>query len=224
MKDIKGFSFLLGNHTSREDNIVILYCVLNKLPYKFCRKPEESPLGYIPVGSVKWCDNFLEPSKRIPDYYPVFLKNFFHRNVWYSEKFPLNKKVFVKPADKHKRFTAFVTSGTGTFKGRKKGPVWCSDIVTFVNEWRYYIAAGKILSADWYSGNDEEKPAPDLNFEFPQDYFGAVDFGELTSGEVALVEANSPYACGWYGDKSKDTLYLQWLIDGWRSLVPCSNF
>ena len=44
----------------------------------------------------------------------------------------------------------------------------------------------------------------------------ALDFGTLTTGKLALVEANFPYACGWYG---KDNIkYIQWLTLSWESL------
>jgi len=45
---------------------------------------------------------------------------------------------------------------------------------------------------------------------------GALDFGILTTGELALVEANSPYACGWYGKNHK--LYFEWIVAGWEYL------
>jgi hypothetical protein len=34
---------------------------------------------------------------------------------------------------------------------------------------------------------------------------------------MALVEANSPYACGWYG--KQDDLYVEWLVKGWDFLM-----
>ena len=37
----------------------------------------------------------------------------------------------------------------------------------------------------------------------------------LSSGEFALVEANEPFSCGWYGDPQNIELYIQWLISGW---------
>jgi len=43
-----------------------------------------------------------------------------------------------------------------------------------------------------------------------------VDFGSLLSGELALVEANHPFACGWYGPREQDHLYFGWLASGWK--------
>lgn len=63
--------------------------------------------------------------------------------------------------------------------------------------------------------------APELHIEIPADYCGALDFGMLPTGELALIEANSPYACGWYGKKHE--LYVDWLIKGWKYLTWQQN-
>ena len=205
---------------NREENAIIIYCILNKIPYKLCNRPEDRPLDYIPCGNVDWCEKFLPYEKKIPDYYPEFLKDHLFRNVWKTDTWPLGKKVFIKPADKHKRFTGFCT--TGGYRKKKKGPYWCSDIVKFSNEWRYYVADGKILTGEWYDGDEELTPdAPELNLSIPEGYCGALDFGMLTTGQLALIEANSPYACGWYG--KKDSLYVDWVIKGWKYLIGEKN-
>ena len=216
-KDVfmKGFTIQASKTTGKEETAVITHCILNRIPYKFCHRWEDSPEGYIPCGTVEWCENFLSKEKTVPDYYPEFLKRYLFREVWIANKWPLNKKVFIKPADKHKRFNGVITSGG--YRKKKKGPYWCSDIVSFTNEWRYYVADGKVLIAEWYSGDEVNEPdPPELKVDMPADYCGALDFGTLTTGELALVEANSPYACGWYGKKNE--LYVEWLIKGWNFL------
>jgi hypothetical protein len=210
-----GFTLQSG-HICREESALMNYCVLNRVPYKICRKPEESPDGYIPCGTVEWCEKFLPKEKATPDYYPEFLKDHLFRNVWKTNTWPWGQKVFIKPADFHKRFNGKIT--TGTFKGKKRGPYWCSGIVSFTNEWRYYVADGKILVGEWYSGDEINEPdAPVLNITIPEGYCGALDFGTLTTGELALVEAQPPYACGWYG--KKHALFAEWLIKGWAYLT-----
>lgn len=145
-----------------------------------------------------------------PDYYPKWLTSYLYRKVWKDDKWVLGKRFFVKPADKYKRFTGFVTYGT--YAKKKKPPFWYSDIVSFTNEWRYYISNGKVLCGEWYWG-EKEQEAPKLLFDIPVTYSGALDFGILTTGEFALVESQHPFACGWYGKSI--ALYAQWLIDGW---------
>jgi len=205
---------------SQEETAVISYCIINKIPYKICNRKQDRPENFIPVGSVEWCENFLEPEKTIPDYYPEFLQDSLYRKVWQSDSWPLGQKVFIKPADKHKRFTGFITSGT--YSKKKKKPYWCSETVKFTDEWRYYVADGKVLTAEWYSGDEENTPdAPELTIPIPDSYCGALDFGLLNTGELALVEANAPYACGWYGKEHK--LYVEWVVKGWNYLTG-SNY
>jgi hypothetical protein len=77
-----------------------------------------------------------------------------------------------------------------------------------------------VKAAEWYDGDEINMPvAPELNIKIPEGYCGALDFGTLQSGELALIEANSPYACGWYGRVgSGSSVYVEWLISGWNYL------
>ena len=214
--DVKGFAFRHCGQSSKEDLAILNYCILNRIPYKFCRKPEERPEGYIPAGSVEWCENFLTPEQTRPNYYPDCLKDYLFRNIWTTDTWPMEKGIFVKPADRHKRFTGLLT--VGGYKKKKKGPYICSEKVAFINEWRYYVAEGKVLTGEWYMGDEVNTPdAPELNIQFPEGYCAAVDFGMLTTGEMALVEAHLPYACGWYGKNYE--LYVEWIVKGWEYII-----
>jgi len=201
----------------KEETAVMNCCILNRAhTYKLCRSPQECTPDCIPVGTVEWCDSFLPKEKTVPDYYPEFLKDSFHRKIWRTDKWPLGEKVFIKPADVHKRFDGRITSGG--YRGKKKGPYWCSELVRFTNEWRYYVADGRVLIAEWYLGDEVNEPdPPELNIKLPEGYCGALDFGTLSTGELALVEANGPYACGWYGKKHE--IFVEWLIKGWEYLI-----
>jgi hypothetical protein len=207
-----GFAIQKRFRNSKEENAVITYCISRKIPYKFCKKTNERPDNFIPVGTVEWCESFLQ--KTVPDYYPKFLENFLYRKVWKTNVWS-SERVFIKPADNYKRFTGFVT--TKRHKSRQ-GPFWCSEVVEFVNEWRYYVSNGKVLAAEWYDGDDINTPdAPKLNIDL-KNFYGALDFGILKTGELALVEAQHPYACGWYGDIRNFT-YVEWLIEGWNWMI-----
>lgn len=210
LKGYIGFALMRGDR-SIEASKLELYCSLNNIPVIRVDKDISCSDEYIPCGSVDWCLTCLG-KEIIPDYYPDWLSGFLYRKVWKADRWPLGKKVFIKPADKYKRFTGFAT--TGTYKKKKKPPFWCSDIVYFVNEWRYYVADGKILCGEWYSGNESLTPeAPELNIDIPKDYCGAIDFGVVGINKIALVEAHHPIACGWYGKDIE--LYARWLVSGW---------
>lgn len=140
-------SFALQRHkVGCEEKVVINHCILNGglYEYKFFDNGVRSlPVGYIAVGTVEWCEMFLFRGVTKPNYYPDFLSSYLSREVWETKKWPLGEKVFIKPSDMHKRFSGFVTSGS--YRGRKKSPYWCSEVVCFVNEWRYYVSGGRVL-------------------------------------------------------------------------------
>lgn len=120
------------------------------------------------------------------------------------------KDVFVKSAEEFKKWPPKIIK-----KGEPLPTEYLviSDVVQFVQEWRYYVANGEVLATGWYDGSNEYEPAPELNIKWPKDFCGAVDFGRLSTGEIALVESQAPYACGWYGDNHD--AYIEWLIKGW---------
>lgn len=59
----------------------------------------------------------------------------------------------------------------------------------------------------------------DLDVAFPSHFCGAVDFGRLKNGKLALVENNLPYACGWYGPYLEGKIYGKWLEEGFKFLT-----
>ncbi len=187
-------------------------CLVADIPFKRIQENEQAPEGYVPVGSVEWVQSILKFNP-IPDYSPYFLTNYLHRSILYCSNVNTDKPIFVKPADTYKRFEGFVYTGEQALPA---GPYILSDVVNFVNEWRYYVSNGTVLASEWYKGR-EECPAPEIHTHWPSDYCGAVDFGELDSGIIALVESHHPFACGWYGDNHE--AYIQWLIDGWIDLT-----
>ena len=209
---------LMYNDNSPEAKKIQAYDFLNDdFELIFLNPKDKLPEGYFPSGSVEWCLKLLGHHVK-PDYYPLWIRPYLNREIWETNRWPLTKKVFIKPSDKYKRFDGRCTTGFN-YKGKKKGPYWCSEIVSFIDEWRYYIADGKVLCGHWYAGegiNQETPPkAPDISsISIPGDWCGCLDFGRLSTGQFALVEAQHPFACGWYGDEVEP--YMQWLIAGWR--------
>lgn len=172
--------------------------------------------GEIPVGSVEFVESII--GVKIPNYYPSFLNDNFYRNIRLIESIEElddEESVFIKPADRHKRYDALIVSGIDKYAPIyyewQVGPHWASSIVHFKEEWRYYVSNGKVLAAYWYLGEEKEIEAPLLGDIFPPDFCGAVDFGRLNNGKLALVENNLPYACGWYGPCEEGKIYGDWL-------------
>jgi len=185
--------------------------------YKIINNANEFPSGYIPVGTVEFVEKCFRAFT--PEYYPEFLHEHLHRKIWKTDEWPQQKGLFVKPAHRYKAWDGKLT--TGGYRGKKKGPYWVSEQVKFMSEFRYYVANGEVLFGEWYDG-EIEKDAPSIDFvEFPSDYCGAVDFGELDNGKLALVEANHPYAVGWYGgcNNAVCRIYLDFLIKGYEYML-----
>lgn len=174
--------------------------------------------GEIPVGTVEFVESFI--GWRRPNYYPSFLKDYFHREIRLVKSIDeiIGQRFFIKPADTHKRYDARIISELEeldpTIYKWQIGPHWVSEIVQFKEEWRYYVANGKVLAAKWYQGEEKELDAPELGDIFPLDFCGAVDFGRTHDGKITLIENNLPYACGWYGLYEEGRIYGEWLEKG----------
>jgi hypothetical protein len=207
------FALKINDRNSKESQALAYYNMMDGVGLQYFRKAIEVPTDAIPAGSVEW---FLEVTrwKVIPDYYPEFLKPYLGRKIWRTDQWPMHGGVFVKPADKYKRFTGKIT--TGGYHGKKKGPYWCSEVVSFTNEWRFYVANGKVLYIGWYFGADDDAMPPDLKIDWPDNYCGAVDFGTTPEGKLLLIEANEPFSCGWYGHISEGRIYGKWLEIGYE--------
>lgn len=208
------FAIQTSDRNNHEAQAILWYCTMEKLERIVVNNPTDVPKGYVPVGKVNWVEKVIGRVET-PDYYPAFLYEWVKRRIWSPLEWP-KYSCFIKPADQHKRFTGFVTKGG--WKGKKKGPWLASEIVTFENEWRYYVANGQVIHAKWGFGK-EECEAPTLDIDWPKDYCGAVDFGSYPDGTIALVEANSPFSCGWYDTVTKGGIYAKWLATGWDHIT-----
>jgi hypothetical protein len=180
--------------------------------YVISREPSVEP-DRIPMGSVEYC----APSfgKHKGDSYPEFLQKFISRDIRrVNGPHTLQSEAFVKQADVWKSDFESGVYSAGTELGDADWLI--SDVVEFINEWRYYVADGKIYAAEWYRGVNSDEDAPVIDIEWPEGFSGAVDFGIiLPDARVELVECHAPFACGWYGDDHE--VFLKWQIDAWNN-------
>jgi hypothetical protein len=175
-----------------------------------------------------------------PLYFPPSLKPYLHRNIRTDTIGGLRAKmeydakpVFAKPAGRAKLFTGRVFSGvTDLFHldtVSRNEPVWCSDVVAWLSEYRVYVVGQEIVSVDFYAGDSGVKPDQSVIDEAVANYrrsgeapaaYG-IDFGVLSTGETALIEANDGYALGAYEISAE--AYSELLFARWRQLISLNK-
>lgn len=180
--------------------------------------------GCIPIGSVEFCEPVFGQQPGLKQFYPEFLHHLMGRSWGVVSQPRAYRTAFYKDATKWKSdFVARV------YHQGEEFPVKCplmyeSEVVEFINEWRLYVANGVLMDLGWYRGTDEDKSLsfvqsgcgyPIASLEWPANFSGAVDVGELPDGRIALVEAHPPFACGWYGESYM--AYAVWMEHAWKS-------
>jgi hypothetical protein len=160
--------------------------------------------------------------------YPEEIQECLGRRVWKTtmgEVRGTTQPVFLKPFQ-HKAFTGFIYRGPTREAVRTsllsdEDPVWCSEVVNFVSEYRVYVKDGEILGAYLYKGDWSHaldrwtvEGAVRAYKSSPRAY--SLDFG-ITQGYTRLVEANDSFALGNYGLPSP--LYAQMIEARWEELT-----
>ena len=199
-------------------------------------KPEP---GDVVAGSIKFVRSALQSlGKQLPqpDPYPDSLHPWYHRRVWkvasLAAALNTTHSVFVKPAKRWKLFTGFVVDSYNPAELHgvsRREPVWCSEVVRFVSEWRCYVVRGEpryLVQCD--HGGDPAR-IPDLSTchdavraysDAPSAY--AIDFGVLPTGETALIEANDGFSVGAYGNVPAN-VYWDMIATRWHELAGPSR-
>ena len=207
-------------------------------PKKISRRTLPLTENTLVVGTVDCVHGALKQLKApIPssDSYPEPIQKYMHRRCWKSTlgkerdrySFGTPQPVFIKPSGREKCFTGLVVESEWDFHRiggvSSQEPVYCSEVVEWVSEYRVYVVEGEIRSVDHYAGDGDQK----LDLSVVEDAlttlaegeralagFG-IDFGLLSTGETALVEMNDGFALGAYAISARD--YTDLLIARWES-------
>lgn len=198
-------------------------------------RPEE---GDVVAGSVAFVRGALQAlglRLPLPTPYPGELAPWLFRRVWSVPKlsealaaYELSQHpVFIKPAKRWKLFTGFVLDTPvppQLYAVSKSEPVWCSEAVNFVSEWRAYVVRGEVrfIGRCPNSGNVEGRPDEESIRAAARAYVSApsayaIDFGILKTGETALVEANDGFSVGAYDDVPAE-VYWDMVATRWQEL------
>lgn len=162
--------------------------------------------------------------------YPEVLTEFLGRKIWISTLEEVRasiNKVFVKPRE-HKAFTGFVWLNDKESRGRivtqhDDCPVFISEPVNFVAEYRTFILYRKIIDCRRYKGDWSVAPNRDV-VESAVKTMGrralhayCLDFGITDDGRTLLVEMNEGYAFGHYG--LHPVSYARMLSARWKEMT-----
>jgi hypothetical protein len=169
--------------------------------------------------------------------YPPSLNHLLHRRIWSSTVKQLEDQiyegyvpVFAKPLKNKKQFTGSVFSSVNDFGTILRNlsirtPIYCSEVVQWLTEYRIFVIQSEIVGIKLYAGNpnialelEVVKSAVEILTHTGEATAGyAIDFGVLATGETALVEWNDGFALGSYG--LEKSTYTDLLIARWHELV-----
>lgn len=177
---------------------------------------------------------FPLPEKEID--YPEELADFLGRKIWKSSVNALiNDKtlneIFVKPYSETKKFTGKLVRSDMDFIGIAEPnndiPVWCSEPVEFITEWRCFIRYKEIYDVRRYKGNWNSKfdesivlKAIESFSQAPNSY--AMDIGITKNGQYLLVECNDGHSLGSYGMDS--IKYAKFLSARWAQMTSSFDY
>lgn len=172
--------------------------------------------NHIFLGSIQFMHGALSKLHQpIPEPldYPESLQKFLGRKITQSTineiaNHPDRWNVFVKPKGISKKFTGRLVRSTKDLIGcgdfNMNTPVWVSEPVSFIAEWRVFIRYEQVVGVKQYKGDWSVSYSPSIIQEAVRTYRDqpagfALDFGLTQEGQFLLVEANDGYSLGNYG-------------------------
>ncbi len=164
--------------------------------------------------------------------YPAELQPFLKRRVWRSTLKEVIRQeqygIFIKP-ERTKLFTGKVIKRFGDFIGLKYDedvPIWCSEVVELVTEWRCFVRYGELLDARRYHGRLDSR----LDTVTVEDAIAAyttqpaaysLDFGVDAQGAQYLIEVNDGHSLGSYG--MLPVPYAKFLSARWAEMTKTED-
>lgn len=197
---------------------------------------------YLVAGTVPIVHHALRRlGCKLPEHtpYPDILQPWFRRSIKKVASLRVVKdrlrnggsSVFVKPAAGWKRFTGFVPQFEHDYRfngASQNSPVWISEPVNFISEWRAYVVHGMVKNLEFCDHGGDATRLPDVTSiddavrvlvstnQAPAGF--VIDFGVLSSGETALIEMNDGFSFGAYGNLPAEVYWdLTWAR--WQELV-----
>jgi hypothetical protein len=221
-----------------EDDLELLeYFIEQSIPFKIFSKEKilEQSIDNI---SVLFCDTCVIQKLLpccVPSTYPTEFKELYGRTikkVKYGECKSYKDPYFIKPFNNDKEFTAIVVRDdydrsvlNSTLSDDDF--VYVSEIVTFVNEYRLFIAKNNVVGV--VESSDFILPTSQIISTEPPDEFindvlklnthshCVIDIGLLSTGKWSVVEVNPPFALSsydWPIDK-----YYNYCKSAWEHIV-----
>ena len=149
----------------------------------------------------------------VPVYdYPIELNEFYGRKIYAGilgeiVNIPDNWGKFIKPKAGSKVFTGRVVNGTNNLIGIGLPfdyPIWISEVVEFIAEWRCFVLDGQVLDVRPYTGDYHVHLDPSVIDEAISCWKDApvaygLDIGVTRNGRTLVVEVNDGYVLGNYG-------------------------
>lgn len=186
--------------------------------------PEVAVCGF--VGDALRALDRIGAPRPDPLDYPDQLISYLGRRVWQTSLDQVSVGSFVKPM-RHKLFTgrlwnASHTDRMATLEANRDEPVWCSDPVEFVSEFRCFVLEDKVLDVRRYRGDWWRAPDRDVVHSAVMAYSDSpaaysLDWGVTSDGRTLLVEANDAFALGCYG--LEPVLYARMLSARWEQMT-----
>jgi hypothetical protein len=175
--------------------------------------------------------NLGRPHSGIEIDYPTELRSYLGRKLWESTVEDLvedesNWNVFIKPKSETKKFAGKVVRSYNDFIGlvdhSNPTPIWCSEIVHFITEWRCYIRYGTIWDIRQYKGAWDSKIDLSIVENAIRDFKSspiayALDFGIDENSVMKLVEVNDGHSLGSYGMEA--VKYARFLSARWAEMA-----
>ena len=171
--------------------------------------PEVGVVGYIGDvhAGLQRLDKPIPPHVDYPEELTYALGRSMHRGLLEEVRASISP-VFVKPVE-HKAFSGFLWTGDRASRMRvvtqhDDCPVWISDPVDFVSEYRSFIFHGDIVGCRLYKGDWSKAPdrtvveTAALHCKHLGSAF-CLDWGVTSDGRTLLVEKNEGYSFGHYG-------------------------